>query len=95
LIAAFPAPSLPLPSATDLLKDSISFMLHFLPPLFQVLMFVSSTIFTENISQSKYPAYVAYQQRVGMFLPVPWGWIFSKVERKRIDRMLWGTGNEE
>ncbi|WP_019181606.1 DUF1295 domain-containing protein [Microbacterium yannicii] len=35
------------------------------------LLFIGSTIFTESITASKYPAYAAYQRTVSMLLPLP------------------------
>lgn len=36
------------------------------------LLFVGSSDFSEKISAGKYPAYEAYQQRIGRFVPVLW-----------------------
>jgi hypothetical protein len=91
LIAFFPLLSLPLPTGFDL-KDWLFFLWHFIPSLFQILMFISSTTLTENISQSKYPAYVIYQKRVGMFLTTPWTLL---IENKKDDRVLWGDGKTD
>ncbi|KAK9480690.1 hypothetical protein V1514DRAFT_325143 [Lipomyces japonicus] len=38
-------------------------------PIGYILLFQGSTMFTEWISASKYPAYKAYQKKVGRFLP--------------------------
>jgi steroid 5-alpha reductase family enzyme len=63
-----------------------------LPALSLIALFISSTIFTESISLSKYPdGYRAYQKRVGMFLPLPWGWIVGRDK----DVMLWGKPKGE
>ena len=35
------------------------------------LLFIGSTIFTESITASKYPAYAEYQRAVSMLLPLP------------------------
>jgi len=35
------------------------------------LLFVGSTIFTESITSSKYPAYADYQRRTSMLVPLP------------------------
>lgn len=38
-------------------------------PVLLVLLFIGSSSFTENISLSKYPAYVGYKERVPRYLP--------------------------
>lgn len=35
------------------------------------VLFIGSTIFTESITASKYPAYAAYQRRTSMLVPMP------------------------
>jgi len=35
------------------------------------LLFIGSTIFTESITASKYPAYADYQRRTSMLVPLP------------------------
>jgi steroid 5-alpha reductase family enzyme len=35
------------------------------------LLFIGSTIFTESITASKYPAYAGYQRRTSMLVPLP------------------------
>jgi hypothetical protein len=71
---------------------------HLLPALALSALFISSTPFTESISCPKYPAYKAYQKRVGMFTP---SMTFFKVlkiklidgqkEEKEIERLVWGS----
>ena len=39
--------------------------------LLLTVLFIGSTIFTESISSSKYPAYAAYQRRTSMLFPWP------------------------
>jgi len=51
------------------------------------LLFWASTIFTESITAKKYPAYKAYQKRVG-FRPVDTLW-------KRLSILLFGGGQKE
>lgn len=41
--------------------------------LLLLILFKGSSDFSEEISASKYPAYAAYQQKVGRFLPKVWG----------------------
>jgi protein-S-isoprenylcysteine O-methyltransferase Ste14 len=90
LITLFPVLSLP-PHT-----DKLAMALAFVPALALSSLFVGSTIFTESISASKYPeAYGAYRKRVGMFLPVPWGWVVGEEERKRGDVILWGKSKNE
>jgi protein-S-isoprenylcysteine O-methyltransferase Ste14 len=65
------------------------------PALALIVLFFGSTLFTEKITQSKYPeAYRQYQKRVGMIFPIPWGWLLGERERASVDRAVWG-GKEE
>jgi len=41
-----------------------------LPAISVCSLFYSSTLLSEYLSAQKYPAYKAYQKRVGMFMPV-------------------------
>ena len=59
-------------------------LLPVVPALSLIAQFMGSTILTESISLSKYPeTYRVYQERVGMILPLPWGWILSEEKKKR------------
>ncbi|KAG9091264.1 hypothetical protein FRC06_000644 [Ceratobasidium sp. 370] len=49
--------------------DAMTALWPLIPPLALSALFIASTMFTESISKSKYPAYEAYQARVGMFSP--------------------------
>ncbi|MCC3281885.1 DUF1295 domain-containing protein [Arthrobacter caoxuetaonis] len=40
-------------------------------PLLLTLLFAGSTVFTESISRSRYPAYAQYQQRTSPIVPLP------------------------
>ncbi|MCK6067462.1 MULTISPECIES: DUF1295 domain-containing protein [Microbacterium] len=40
-------------------------------PTLLTVLFIGSTIFTESISASKYPAYADYQRRTSMLVPLP------------------------
>ena len=40
-------------------------------PALLTLLFIGSTIFTESITASKYPAYADYQRRTSMLVPLP------------------------
>ncbi|KAA9159393.1 DUF1295 domain-containing protein [Microbacterium lushaniae] len=42
-----------------------------LGPALLTVLFIGSTIFTESISASKYPAYADYQRRTSMLIPLP------------------------
>jgi hypothetical protein len=69
-----------------------------IPSIALCILFVSSTAFTESISQSKYPeGYAAYRQRVSKFVPFltpVWGFWVNLVggekEKKRVDELVWG-----
>ncbi|KAF8339866.1 uncharacterized protein EI90DRAFT_3012788 [Cantharellus anzutake] len=75
----------------------IDYFLLMLPSLSLCLLIYSSTLFTEKISSSKYPAYRLYQQRVAMFWPVE-TWIktlylkYIKGEkiRQSVENGIWG-----
>ena len=59
------------------------------------MLFFSSTLFTESISESKYPtAYGAYKRRVAMFVPFltpVYGAILKVLgEKEEIDRIVYG-----
>ena len=71
---------------------------HLLPALSLSALFISSTLFTESISSSKYPAYKAYQKRVAMFTPsmtfikaLKIKLIDGEKEEKEIKRLVWGS----
>lgn len=71
---------------------------HLLPALALSALFISSTYFTESISCPKYPAYKAYQKRVGMFTPsmtflkvVKIKLIDGEKEEKEVERLVWGS----
>jgi len=71
---------------------------HLLPALALSTLFISSTLFTEGISSSKYPAYKAYQKRVAMFGPSMTLLKALKIklvdggkEEKEIERLVWGS----
>ncbi|MCR2792251.1 DUF1295 domain-containing protein [Microbacterium sp. zg.Y625] len=40
-------------------------------PVLLTVLFIGSTIFTESITASKYPAYADYQRRTSMLVPLP------------------------
>ncbi|KAF7317025.1 hypothetical protein HMN09_00437000 [Mycena chlorophos] len=71
----------------------------FLPSIALSALFFSSTLYTEAITASKYPAYKAYQSRVGMFNPldtVVKGLrlaLFGK--RAEVERIVWGKGKSD
>ncbi|KDQ59049.1 hypothetical protein JAAARDRAFT_33769 [Jaapia argillacea MUCL 33604] len=81
-------------------KLSLSTTYLLTPCLVLCTLFLSSTLFSESISKSKYPReYGMYQQRVAMFVPVltpVWGWLLEVVrgrERKvEVDEVLFGRG---
>jgi len=71
---------------------------HLLPALSLSALFISSTLFTESISSSKYPAYKAYQKRVAMFGPsmtfikaLKVKLIDGEKEEKEVERLVWGS----
>ncbi|KIL59568.1 hypothetical protein M378DRAFT_110916 [Amanita muscaria Koide BX008] len=82
----------------SLLAPLIPDILYILPAAALTLLFISSTLFTESISKSKYPkAYAAYQKRVAMFDPSTTVWksvihyLFrNEAEKRTIDALVWG-----
>jgi len=71
---------------------------HLLPALALSALFISSTHFTESISCPKYPAYEAYQKRVGMFMPsmtfikgLKIKLVDGEKEEKEVERLVWGS----
>jgi len=74
---------------------SLKSLAPLLPSLVLCALFLASTVFTESISLSKYPvAYKAYQQRVGMFIPicaVMRGAVLSaQGKRQAVDEVVYG-----
>jgi protein-S-isoprenylcysteine O-methyltransferase Ste14 len=68
----------------------------YVPALSLIALFLGSTWLTEKISYGKYgEVYGAYQARVGMLLPVPWGWWVrvrkGREEERRLNRLVWGV----
>jgi hypothetical protein len=58
----------------------------------------SNVVFSEHVSNGKYPSYDAYKRRVGMFLPFPdtfIRWVYynvlaSKETKKAVEEQVWG-----
>ncbi|KAH7884552.1 hypothetical protein F5I97DRAFT_1890292 [Phlebopus sp. FC_14] len=70
------------------------------PCLILCTLFFCSTLFTESISRSKYPAaYAAYQRRVGMFMPLltpMYGVLLSlQGEKGQVDELVYGQGGKK
>lgn len=85
----------------DLQDHLAHFGYQILPAVSLCLLFWSSTIFTESITASKYPAYQAYQKRVAMFSPISTlllrivrPLIFGEDE-KDLDRLIWNSEKME
>jgi hypothetical protein len=71
---------------------------HLLPALSLSALFISSKLFTESISSSKYSGYKAYQKRVAMFGPFMTFIKALKIklvdganEEKEVERSVWGN----
>lgn len=69
-----------------------------LPAIALSALFYSSTLYTEAITQSKYDAYKAYQERVGMFGFIgTWekGILLTfKGRRAEVEAAIWGSENK-
>ncbi|KAF8207245.1 hypothetical protein K438DRAFT_1917614 [Mycena galopus ATCC 62051] len=70
-----------------------------IPALALSALFFSSTLYTEAITAAKYPAYAAYQARVGMFSPIATFmkgmWLAVVGGRVEIERALWGKETKD
>jgi len=100
-------PLLSLPDASPLIPadktsfvDALRALVPLSPSIALCLLFLSSTRFTESISESKYPrGYAAYRARVSMFVPVltpVWGALLSLTGQKgEVDDLVWGSGARE
>lgn len=88
-------PILATPRLEKLSRGETTPLVSLIPPLALCMLFFSSTIFTESISENKYPtAYRAYKKRVAMFVPFltpVWGWILHLQGKKEYcDRLVFG-----
>lgn len=92
------------PTNPDLYRPLLDHLLttlgHLLPALALSTLFISSTLFTEAISSSKYPAYKAYQKRVAMFGPsmtlfkaLKIKLLDGKKEEQEVERLVWGSAH--
>lgn len=98
LIVSLLTPSLWQPLYASLRASFWPSIEHVLPAVCLSILFYSSTIFTEAISLSKYPAaYKAYQRRVGMFSAGQtlakglWiKYVNGSLAEERVERLVWG-----
>ncbi|KAG9107485.1 hypothetical protein FRC07_008624, partial [Ceratobasidium sp. 392] len=78
----------------DIDVDTMTMLWPLVPPLALSGLFIASTMLTESISQGKYPAYEAYQARVGMFSPTDtlWKGLFlrAKGQLEKVDAIAYG-----
>jgi hypothetical protein len=84
----------PQPPSVRLSLDKMTPLWPLTPALVLCALFFSSTLFTEDITASKYPAYADYQRRVAMFVPIltpVWGlWLKIRGEKEKVDERIWG-----
>ena len=82
----------------EAIKPALEPLGYALPALALTLLFISSTRFTEAITQSKYEVYKAYQERVGVFEFVhTWEkglWLAWKGRKEEVDAAIWGSGGK-
>lgn len=88
-------PILATPRLEKLAEGSITPLASLIPPLALCTLFFSSTLFTESVSEAKYPkAYRAYKSRVSMFVPFltpVWGQILRlRGKKEYCDRLVYG-----
>jgi hypothetical protein len=80
----------------EAIKPTLEPLGYALPALALTLLFLMSTRFTEAITEGKYEAYKAYQERVGKFGFVhTWEkglWLAWKGRKEEVDAALWGSG---
>lgn len=91
-------PLLATPRYEKVLEGQMTPLWGLLPALALCALFFSSTLFTEAISESKYPtAFRAYRSRVAMFNPLltpVWGLILKlRGKQEYVDRMVWGDAS--
>ncbi|EJD49633.1 DUF1295-domain-containing protein [Auricularia subglabra TFB-10046 SS5] len=91
----FPILAAPKMRAHPIENASLDLLRPLAPAIGVLVLFFSSTLFTEKLSSSKYPAYKAYKKRVGMFLPqetVLRG-LFLQLfgNKEQIDEQVWGN----
>ncbi|KAF9507161.1 hypothetical protein BS47DRAFT_1488996 [Hydnum rufescens UP504] len=91
----------PFLTTPDLATNPVDIIAVLSPSILLSLLFLASTAFTEKISASKYSAYAAYQQRVGMFWPADtlrkWFWlriVRGKPMLEQAERSIWGTPSQ-
>jgi len=100
IIHALQFPDLHHPLLHGLRKNLLDAGLNLLPGTVNSLLFLSSTLYTEAITSSKYLGYKAYQKRVGMFEPgmTAIKAVALKFSGKRmqqdVDRLVWGDSQE-
>ena len=88
------------PAHKSTVADALRALVPLSPSLALCLLFLSSTCFTESISESKYPrGYAAYRSRVSMFVPMltpVWGALLSLIGGKsEAEELVWGSGARE
>lgn len=91
-------PLLATPRYEKLLEGQTTPLWGLVPPLALCTLFFSSTLFTEAISESKYPAaYRAYRSRVAMFNPLltpVWGLLLQlQGKKEHVDQLVWDDGS--
>ena len=88
----------PILSNKHIIHNVVDAFFIMLPSLTLCFLVFSSTIFTESISSSKYPAYKFYQQRVPMFWPIEvWKkliwlkYVKGNQVKKSVESAIWGA----
>ncbi|KAF7327578.1 hypothetical protein MKEN_00336800 [Mycena kentingensis (nom. inval.)] len=94
-IPSYPYPSELLSTLRTFDPNTIApLVLPFLPSIALSALFFSSTLYTEAITASKYPAYKEYRTRVGMFSPIDTvlkGLLLTVLGKKAaVESVVWG-----
>jgi len=81
------------------IKPKLEPVEYALPAIALTVLFYSSTLYTEAITQSKYDAYKAYKERVGVFGFVStWEkglWLAWSGRKEEVEAAIWGSRKKD
>ncbi|KAG8979762.1 hypothetical protein FRB93_009802 [Tulasnella sp. JGI-2019a] len=68
---------------------------HMGPAIALSSLFIASSLFTEYVTEGKYPTYKFYRRRVGMFSPIStlWSAVYLNLmgQKHKVDGAIWGS----